>query len=95
MIVCVGKIEVSSCVFLDKKIKKKGSTRASKKSAVDMLATKYGEMAELKQNELDHKKQELEFAKEKYLAEVDKRKRKIELETEERKVFLQLLKDRL
>lgn len=60
-----------------------------------MLTSKYAEKAELKRYELDLKKQELEFAKEKYEAEAEERKQRVELEMEERRAFLMLLKDRL
>ena len=75
--------------------KKKAMNRASNRSVVDMLTTKYAEKAQLKKYELDLKKQELEFAKEKYEAEAEERKQRVELEIEECRTLLKMLKDRI
>lgn len=56
-------------------------------SAMEMLANKYSQKAEFK-------KEELEFAKEKYAAEAEERRARVELEIEERRALLSLLKDR-
>ena len=64
--------------------RKKVQKRASKRSAMDMLTEKYSQKAEIKKAELELRRMELEFAKEKYAAEA-----------EERKPILSLLKDRL
>lgn len=75
--------------------KKKLRQRASKLTAMDMLATKYSQKAELKDRELEIRKLELEFQRKKFEVEAEERKVKLELELEERKVMLALLKDKL
>ena len=51
---------------------------------MDMLTEKYSQKAEIKKAELELRRMELEFTKEKYAAQA-----------EERKAILTLLKDRL
>ncbi|KAL9987406.1 hypothetical protein ACROYT_G001707 [Oculina patagonica] len=75
--------------------RKKIQHRATKQSAMEMLANKYNQKAELKEKELELRKMELEFQQKKYEAEAEERKAKIHLELEERKAMLALLKDRL
>lgn len=74
--------------------KEKTKRRCSKLSAVEMLANKYSQKAEFKKEELDVRRMELEFAKEKYAAEAEERRAIVELEIEERRALLSLLKDR-
>ena len=75
--------------------KEKTKRRCSKLSAVEMLANKYSQKAEFKKEELDVRRMELEFAKEKYAAEAEERRAtRMELEIEERRALLSLLKDR-
>lgn len=61
---------------------------------MEMLADKYSQKAEFKKEELDVRRMELEFAKEKYAAEAEERRARVELEIEERRALLSLLKDR-
>lgn len=58
---------------------------------MEVLANKYSQKAEFKKEELDVRRMELEFAKEKYAAE--ERRARVELEIEERRALLSLLKD--
>lgn len=81
--------------FLIADCRKKSQKRASKLSAIDMLASKYKHKAELQDRELELRKQELQFQREKFEAEAEERKVRLELELEERKVMLTLLKDKL
>ena len=74
--------------------KKKSKRRCSKLSAMEMLANKYSQRAEFKKEELDVRRMELEFAKEKYAAKAEERRARVEFEIEERWALLFLLKDR-
>lgn len=62
---------------------------------MDMLTEKYSQKAEIKKDELELRRMELEFAKEKYAAEAEERKAKLKMEMQERRTILSLLKDRL
>ena len=73
----------------------KGQQRASKRSAIDMLTEKNNQKVEVKKEELALRRMELDFQKEKYAAEADERKTKLEMEMQERRAILSLLKDRL
>ena len=75
--------------------RKRVQKRASKRSAMDMLTEKYSQKAEIKKDELELRRMELEFAKEKHAAEAEERKAKFEMEMQERRAILSLLKDRL
>jgi len=68
--------------------------RASKLRAMEMLANKYNQKAELKDRELEIRKMELEFQQKKFEAEVEQRKANLQLELEERQTMLALLKNR-
>lgn len=59
-----------------------------------MLTEKY-QKAEIKKDELELRRMELEFAKEKYAAEAEERKAKLEMEMQERRAILSLLKEHL
>ena len=61
---------------------------------MEMLANKYSQKAEFKKEELDVRRMELEFAKEKYATEAEERRARLELEIEEGRALLSLLKDR-
>lgn len=74
--------------------KGKVQRRASKLSAMEMLANKYNQKAELKDRELEIRKMELEFQQKKFEAEVEERKVKLQLELKERQTMLALLKNR-
>lgn len=77
--------------------RKRVQKRASKHSAMNMLAEKYSQKAEIKKDELELRRMALEFAKEKYATKAEERKAKLEMEMQERRVIrdLSLLKDRL
>ena len=75
--------------------KKKVQKRATKLSAMEMLADKYSKKAENKKEKLELRRMELEFAKEKYAAEAEERKARMELELEEKRAFLAVLKKSL
>lgn len=62
---------------------------------MDMLTEKYSQKAEIKKDELELRRMELEFAKEKYAAEAEERKAKLEMEMQERSTILSLLKEHL
>lgn len=62
---------------------------------MDMLTEKYSQKAEIKKDELELRRMELEFAKEKYAAEAEERKAKLEMEMQERRAILSLLKEHL
>lgn len=69
-------------------------TRASKSSAVEMLSEKYARKAEIKEKELELRKMELEFEKQKYYDEAKLREARAELELEERRAFFSLLQNK-
>ena len=73
------------------KIKK----RASKLTAIEMLEKKNERKANFKELELEQRKKEFEFEKQKYEEEAAERREKLQLEIEEKRAFLALLKDRL
>ena len=52
---------------------------------MDMLTEKYSQKAEIKKDELELRKMELAFAKEKYAAEAEERQAKLEMEMQERR----------
>ena len=74
--------------------KKKTKRHCSKLSAMEMLVNKYSQKAEFEKEELDVRRMELEFSKEKYAAQEEERRARVELEIEERRALLSLLKDR-
>ena len=74
---------------------KASKKRGSRLSVVQMLEKKYERKSDLKERELQLKSEELELQRMKFDAEVDERKEKLKLEIEERRMFLNLLKDRL
>lgn len=59
-----------------------------------MLTNKYEQKAQLKDKELNLRRLELDFQREKYLAEAEERKLKFQLEMEEKKAFIELLQKR-
>ena len=60
-----------------------------------MLTEKNNQKVEVKKEELALGRMELDFQKEKYAAEADERRAKLEMEMQERRAILSLLKDRL
>ena len=79
-------IYLANC-FLDKQVCQK----ASKLTALEMLTDKYQKKVELKEKELEIRRMELDFEKEKYKSEAEERKAKFQLEMEERKAYIALL----
>lgn len=59
------------------------------------LKKKYERKSDLKERELQLKAEELGLQRRKFDAEADERKEKLKLEMEERRMFLNFLKDRL
>ena len=59
---------------------------------MEVLAEKYAKKAELKKEELDLRKQGLDFQKKKFEVEEQERIARLELELEERKAIISLLK---
>ena len=84
-----------NCIYSLGGKRKKVQQRASKRSAIDMLTEKNNQKVEVKKEELALRRMELDFQKEKYAAEADERKTKLEMEMQERRAILSLLKDRL
>ena len=69
-----------------------GKKRASKISVMEMLEAKYERKAELKEKELELKRMELEIAQRRLALEEEERKQHLQMEMEEKKTFLELLK---
>ena len=82
-------------VFILKGRKRKYKKRASQRAALDIIAEKYETKASLKVKELELRRMELEFQQKKYEAEAKEREAKMQLELEERKLMISLLKDEL
>ena len=74
-----------------KPVKKK--KRASKLSAIEMLEKKNERQANFKELELEQRKKEFEFQKQKCEEEAAERREKLQLELEEKRAFLALLKN--
>lgn len=75
--------------------KRKYKKRTSQRAALDIIAEKYETKASLKDKELELRKMELEFQQKKYEAGAKEREAKMQLELEERKLMISLLKDKL
>ena len=84
-------METIFCTFTATPSKKRRQ-RASKQSAMEVLEEKYAKKAELKKEELDLRRQELNFKKKKFEVEEQERIARLELELEERKAIISLLK---
>lgn len=69
--------------------------RTSKLSALEVLEKKFEKKAELKEKELDLWKKELELQERKLISEEEERKKRVELELEERRTMMELLKKHL
>ena len=72
----------------------KKKRRAAKLSAIEMLERKNERKADLKEKELEQRQREFEFQRQKY-EEATERKARLQLELEERRAFMSLLKDKL
>ena len=72
----------------------KKKRRASRLSAIEMLERKNERKADLKEKELEQRQREIEFQRQKY-EEATERKARLQLELEERRAFMSLLKDKL
>lgn len=68
---------------------------ASRVSVMNMLEQKYDTKASLKEQELKQRMLEFEFEKHKYEVEAAERKERLDLELEEKRVMLNLLKEKL
>ena len=69
--------------------------RSSKLSVLEMLDRKYEKKAELKEKQIEQKQLELELKMKKHDEEAEERKQRFQLEMEERRAFLELLKSRI
>ena len=69
--------------------------RVGKHSVVELLKTKFDRKASLKEQEQQQRQSEFEFEKAKFEFEADERKKRLNMELEERKAFLNVLKDKL
>ncbi|CAH3124425.1 unnamed protein product [Pocillopora meandrina] len=69
--------------------------RATRLSAVQMLEQKNERKADLKERELKLKSEELQLQKKKFEQEAAERKERLQLELEERRMFLQILKEKM
>ena len=67
----------------------------SKHSVVELLKAKFDRKASLKEQELQQRQLEFEFEKAKFEFEADERKKRLNMELEERRAFLNVLKDKL
>ena len=82
-------------IFILKGRKRKYKKRTSQRAALDIISEKYETKASLKDKELELRKMELEFQQKKYEAEAKEREAKMQLELEECKLMISLLKDKL
>ena len=73
----------------------KKKMKASKLSAIEMLGRKNERKADFKEKQLEQRQRELEFQRQKYDEETTERKARLELELEECRAFISLLKDKL
>lgn len=69
--------------------------RASKLTAIEMLEKKNERKANFKELELEQRKKGFEFEKQKYEEEAAEGREQLQLEIEEKRAFLALLKNRL
>ena len=95
-------MNMANHIFILKGRKRKYKKRTSPRAALDIIAEKYETKAslndkelELRKMELELRKMELEFQQKKYEAEAKEREAKMQLELEERKLMISLLKDKL
>ena len=88
-------IDCPFCLSLTAKKGKVTRKRATRLSAVQMLERKYEKKADLKEKELKLKSEELQLQSKKFEQEVAERKERLKLELEERRMFLQILKEKM
>ena len=88
-------IDGSWCLSLTGKKGKVTRKRATRLSAVQMLEQKNERKADLKERELKLKSEELQLQKKKFEQEAAERKERLKLELEERRMFLQILKEKM
>ena len=69
--------------------------RVSKQSVLQLMQAKFERKASLKEQELNQRKLDFEFEKAKFDFEADEKEKRLNMETEERRAFLNLLKDKL
>ena len=78
------------CVF--NLIGKEQAGRQHIKTTADMFLEKYEKRAAMKEKELEIRKMELELQKQKWKFEEQERKQRLELDVEERRAFIELVK---
>ena len=76
-------------------VSRKPRKRASRLSVMNMLEEKYDRKASLKEQELKQRMLEFEFEKQKFEIEAAEWKERLDLELEEKRMMLSLLKDKL
>ena len=69
--------------------------KLSLKTTVDLFQAKFERKAELKEKELELRRMELEFQRRKWELEEEERKQKLQLDAEERRAFIELLKNKM
>ena len=75
-----------------RKTEKDPPKRTTRISAVQMLEKKYEQRAAIKEKELELRQKELELQEQKWKMEERERNQRLELDREERRVFLDILK---
>lgn len=88
-------IDYPCCLSLTAKKGKVTRKRATRLSAVQMLEKKNERKADLKEKELKLKSEELELQKKKFEQEAAEKRERLKLELEERRMFLQVLKEKM
>ena len=78
--------------YLIGKVRRK---RASRLSAVEMLQRKNEKKAKLKEMELQLRSEELKLQQQKFEEEAAERRERLKLELEERRMFLNVFRDKL
>lgn len=69
--------------------------RLSLKTTADLFRAKFERKAELKEKELELRRMELEFQRRKWELEEEERKQKLQLDAEERRALIDLLKSKM
>ena len=81
--------------FTDRQERQGNKEESNPSSAVQMLEQKNERKADLKERELKLKSEELQLQKKKFEQEAAERKERLKLELEERRMFLQILKEKM
>jgi len=85
--------DVFFLTLITKALKKK--KRTGRMSAVEMLQKKNERKADLKEQELQIRKEELELQRRRLEEESRERQQRLQLEMEERRLFLKFMKEKL